>query len=46
MNWLHFLRRYGTVLWNENMYDEAIDRSGSRQRIQSEKLMQKAIFPT
>lgn len=32
-NWLRFLRHYGPVPRNDNMYDETIQRSARRQRI-------------
>jgi tRNA A37 threonylcarbamoyladenosine biosynthesis protein TsaE len=34
MNWIRFLRHYGPVPRNDNMYDETIQRSARRQRIQ------------
>src|SRR6516162_10238773 len=33
-NWLKFLRHYGPVPRNDNMYDETIQRSARRQGIQ------------
>ena len=33
MNWLPFLRHYGPIPRNDNMYDETIQRSARRQKI-------------
>jgi hypothetical protein len=33
MNWLSFLRNYGPIPRNDNMYDETIQRSARRQKI-------------
>ena len=33
MKWLSFLRHYGPVPRNDNMYDETIQRSARRQKI-------------
>ncbi len=33
MKWLQFLRHYGPIARNDNMYDETIQRSARRQRI-------------
>jgi hypothetical protein len=33
MNWLPFLRQYGPIPRNDNMYDETIQRSARRQKI-------------
>lgn len=35
MNWLQFLRQYGPVACNDNMYDETIQRSAHRARVGS-----------
>ncbi len=34
MNWIRFLRQYGPIARNDNMYDEAIQRAAKRGRLQ------------
>jgi Cdc6-like AAA superfamily ATPase len=34
MNWIRFVRQYGPIARNDNMYDEAIQRAARRGRVQ------------
>lgn len=34
MNWIRFVRQYGPIARNDNMYDEAIQRAARRSRLQ------------
>src|SRR6266478_2338069 len=34
MNWIRFVRQYGPIARNDNMYDEAIQRAARRGRLQ------------